>query len=105
MNPTNNRKLIAAAVMGLAFALAGCAGSPTTKSTGNVIDDSVIATKVKTKMIEDPVVKALDIQVETFKGTVQLSGFAASQDQIDRAVVIARNTAGVKSVRNDIRLK
>jgi len=105
MNTTNNRKLIAAAVMGLTFALAGCAGSPTTKSTGNVIDDSVIATKVKAKMIDDPVVKALDIQVETFKGTVQLSGFAASQDQIDRAVVIARNTAGVKSVRNDIRLK
>ena len=99
------KRLIAAAALGLGLALAGCGSTPTSRSTGDVLDDSVIATKVKTKMVEDPVVHALDIQVESYKGTVQLSGFASSQREIDRAVHLASNTAGVKSVKNDIRLK
>lgn len=102
---TNSRGLVAAALLGLTLAAAGCAGSATTKSTGDVIDDTAIATSVKAKMIEDPVVKATNIQVETFKGTVQLAGFASTQAEIDRAVSIAANTKGVKSVKNDIRLK
>jgi hyperosmotically inducible protein len=102
---TNMRGLLAAVLLGSTLAAAGCAGTATTKSTGDLIDDTTIATTVKAKMIDDPVVKAMDIQVETFKGTVQLSGFASSQSEIDRAVMLAANTKGVKSVKNDIRLK
>lgn len=105
MNTIKSRGLLAAAVLGFTLAAAGCAGTSTTKSTGDVVDDAVIATKVKAKFVDDPVVKAMNIQVETFKGTVQLSGFAASQTEIDRAVNLARTTTGVVSVKNDIRLK
>lgn len=103
MNVRKIASLAAAVVTGLT--LAACAGSPTTKSTGDVVDDAWIATKVKAKLVEDPMVKARDIQVETFKGTVQLSGFADSQSEIDRAVELAASTTGVKSVRNNITLK
>jgi osmotically-inducible protein OsmY len=85
--------------------LVGCAGSPTRESTGEVIDDTLITTKVKAKFVEDPTVSALGIQVETFKGTVQLSGFANSQAEITRAAQLAREVKGVQSVKNDIRLK
>lgn len=105
MNTIKSRGLLAAAVLGFTLAAAGCAGTSTTKSTGDVVDDAVIATKVKAKFVDDPVVKAMNIQVETFKGTVQLSGFASSQNEIDRAVNLARTTTGVVSVKNDIRIK
>lgn len=103
MNVRKISNLAAAAVLGLS--LAACAGTATTKSTGDVVDDAWIATKVKSKLIDDPLTKARDIQVETFKGTVQLSGFADSQAEVDRAVSLAASTQGVKSVKNDIRLK
>lgn len=75
------------------------------KTAGEVVDDAMITTKLKAKFIEDDMVKALDIQVETFKGVVQLSGFANSQDEINRAIEIANTTKGVVEVKNDIRLK
>ena len=103
MNVRKLTSLAAAVVMGLT--LAACAGSPTTKSTGDVVDDAWIATKVKAKLVDDPMTKARDIQVETFKGTVQLSGFADSQAEVDRAVQLASSTNGVKSVKNNITLK
>jgi hyperosmotically inducible protein len=103
MNVRKLSSLAAALVMGMT--LAACAGTATTKSTGDVVDDAWIATKVKSKLIDDPLTKARDIQVETFKGTVQLSGFADSQAEVDRAVQIAGSTQGVKSVRNNITLK
>jgi hyperosmotically inducible protein len=105
MKTLNTRGLVAATLLGLAVVASGCAGTATTKSTGDVIDDATIATKVKAKLVEDPIVKAMNIQVETFKGTVQLSGFASSQAEADRAVQLARDTSGVRSVKNDIRLK
>ena len=70
-----------------------------------MVDDAWIATKVKSKLIDDPLTKARDIQVETFKGTVQLAGYADNQAEIDRAVQLASSTQGVKSVRNNITLK
>ena len=103
MKTTNYRGLLGAAVLGLA--LAACAGSPTTKSTGEVMSDATIATKVKSKLVADSMTSALDIQVETFKGTVQLAGFATTRAEADRAGEIARTTEGVKAVKNDIRLK
>lgn len=86
----------------LVVLLVGCAGTSTQESTGEYIDDGAITAKVKSAFVSDPQVNALGIKVTTFKGTVQLSGFADSQQEIDRAVELARNVEGVKSVKNDI---
>ena len=90
---------------GAALIQSGCAGTATRSSTGEYIDDSAITAKVKTAFIGDPVVKALDVHVETFKGVVQLSGFVNSQEQKNRAEQIARSTSGVTNVTNNISIK
>ena len=82
-----------------------CASSPKQESTGEYVDDSVITTKVKTLLAKDDFLKSFKISVETRKGTVQLSGFVASQDAVDKAGQIARGVGGVKSVRNDLIVK
>lgn len=89
----------------LTVAVAACSGGPAKESTGEYIDDSTITTKVKTAFVNDKTVDAMDVKVETFKGTVQLSGFADSTAEIERAGQIAAKVGGVKAVRNDIRLK
>ena len=85
--------------------LSACAGSPTQSSTGQYIDDTWITTKVKAAFVEDKTVDATNINVETFNGNVQLSGFANSTAEAERAVAEAAKVKGVKSVKNDIRLK
>jgi osmotically-inducible protein OsmY len=103
-----SRNLSAAALcvmLGASLVSVGCSSSPTRPSTGQDLDDTAITTKVKAKMVEDPAVSALNIKVETFKGTVQLSGFANNATEVNRAVEIARSVDGVQSVKNDIRLK
>jgi len=85
--------------------LLGCAGSPTTEGTGEYVDDTVITTKVKAAIFDEPTLKSAEINVETFKGTVQLSGFVNSRADINKAVEVARSVKGVKSVKNDMRLK
>lgn len=92
-------------ITALLVGLSGCAGSSTQESTGEYLDDSAITAKVKSAFVSDKEVSALDIRAVTYKGVVQLSGFASSQQEIDRAVELARNVPGVKSVKNDIRLK
>lgn len=87
----------------IANLLLGCAGTSTQESTGEYLDDSTITAKVKSAFVGDKKVSALDIQVVTFKGVVQLSGFASNQQEIGRAVELARKVPGVKSVKNDIR--
>ena len=86
-------------------ALMGCASTATKEGTGEYIDDSVITTKVKAAILNEPTLKSAEINVETFKGKVQLSGFVNSQADINRAVDVARGVAGVTSVKNDMRLK
>lgn len=83
----------------------GCSSTPQREGTGQYIDDSVITGKVKAALIEDTLTKATEINVETFKGVVQLSGFVSSQAAANRAVVLASGISGVKSVKNDMRLK
>jgi len=83
----------------------GCASTQRQESFGEGVDDTVITTKVKAMYVEDKTVSALRVNVETFKGTVQLSGFADSQAEINRAGEIARGVKGVTSVKNDIRLR
>lgn len=88
----------------LAF-LAGCAPTPTQEGTGEYIDDTIITTKVKAAIFNEPGLKSSEINVETFKGRVQLSGFVNSQADINKAVTVARGIKGVKSVQNDMRVK
>ena len=83
----------------------GCASTTKHEGTGEYVDDSVITTKVKAKIFEEPGMKSAEINVETFKGVVQLSGFVSSQASIDKAVQVARAVKGVKSVKNDMRVK
>ena len=105
MNTSNKSKVLFSALFAGAMLLSGCASTSTQESTGEFVDDSLITTKVKAKFVEDKTVSALNVNVETFKGTVQLSGFANSAAEADRAVQLARETKGVKSVKNDIRIK
>lgn len=83
----------------------GCASTSTQSGTGEYIDDSVITTKVKTAIFNEPTLKSAEINVETFKGVVQMSGFVNSQADINKAVELARGVAGVTSVKNDMRVK
>ena len=86
-------------------ALVGCASTSKSEGTGQYIDDSVITSKTKAAIFNDPSLKSAEINVETFKGNVQLSGFVKSQADINRAVDVTRGIAGVTSVKNDMRLK
>ena len=83
----------------------GCASTQKSEGTGEYVDDSVITTKVKAAIFNEPTLKVSEINVETFKGIVQLSGFVSSKDAEKKAVEVARAVHGVKSVKNDMRLK
>jgi osmotically-inducible protein OsmY len=83
----------------------GCASSAKKEGTGEYVDDTVITSKVKAAILGEPTLKSAEINVETFKGVVQLSGFVSTQVAELKAVDITRGVAGVKSVKNDMRLK
>ncbi len=92
------------------FALAlasvlGCASTATQEGTGEYVDDSVITTKVKAALLNEPGLKSTEINVETYKGVVQLSGFVSSAADERKAAELARNVKGVKSVKQDMRVK
>ena len=88
-----------------AFSLISCAPQAKKEGTGEYVDDTVITTKVKAAIFNDPSLKSSEINVETFKGVVQLSGFVMKQADIDKAGQVTRSVKGVTSVKNDIRLK
>jgi osmotically-inducible protein OsmY len=95
-------------VVFLAFmllALGGCASTDTQEGTGEYLDDTAITTKVKAAIFNEPSLKSAEINVDTFKGVVQLSGFVSSRADITKAVEIARSVKGVTSVKNDMQLK
>lgn len=83
----------------------GCASSRTHEGTGQYVDDSVITTKVKAAILGEPGLKVSEINVETYKGVVQLSGFVSSRADIKDAVRVASAVGGVKSVTNDMQVK
>ncbi|MDF7658400.1 BON domain-containing protein [Erwiniaceae bacterium L1_54_6] len=95
--------MLMAAVM--ALTLSACAPTSTQEGTGGYIDDTVITTKVKTELLKDDSLKSTEINVETFKGRVQLSGFVSSPQMANRAVAVTRGVAGVKSVVNNMQIK
>ena len=84
---------------------AACASTRTRESTGEYVDNSVITTKVKSLLAKDNFLKSFQIGVETFRGTVQLSGFVNSQQSVDKAGEIAMGVKGVKSVKNNLVVK
>lgn len=88
----------------LAFVF-GCAATSTREGTGGYIDDSAITAKVKSGLLGEPGMNSNDIQVETFKGVVQLSGFVTSTAQINTAVAITRKVDGVRDVRSNMVVK
>lgn len=93
------------ALGGAAAFQTGCASTPTRASTGEYIDDAATTTKVKAALVKDPLVKALDVNVETFKGTVQLSGFVDNAEQKAQAEAVAKTVQGVSMVKNNLALK
>lgn len=84
---------------------AGCAATRTSESTGQYVDDTAITAKVKKDIFDEPTLKSAEINVETFKGVVQLSGFVRSHANINTAVTVAKNVNGVRSVKNDMLVK
>lgn len=87
------------------MSILGCASNTKSEGAGEYIDDSVITTKVKAAIFNEPTLKVTEINVETYKGVVQLSGFVRSQSDVNRAEEVARGVKGVKSVKNDMRVK
>jgi len=98
-------KFAALFVAFLVASLLGCASTATQEGTGEYIDNTIITTKVKAAILNEPTLKSSEINVETFKGVVQLSGFVSSQASIDKAVEVTQQVIGVKSVKNDMKLK
>ena len=83
----------------------GCASTSTREGTGEYIDDTVITTKVKAAVLNEPTLKSTEVNVETFKGIVQLSGFVTDAGDVQKAAEVARGVKGVTSVKNDLRVK
>ena len=114
--PNLTRALLVAAALG-STALAGCVSTDDSQSSsgespaasqptaGEVVDDGVVTAKIKAKLVDDPVTKAYQINVETFKGTVQLSGFVDSAEARSRAEQLARDMDGVKAVKNSLQVR
>ena len=98
------QKLVILSILSICV-LAGCASTRTQSSTGEYIDDSVITTKVEAGLAESKKTSLFDIEVETYKGRVQLSGFVDSETEKDAAEQIANQVAGVREVVNNIQLK
>ena len=93
------------AILGVLAVASACSSTRTQQSAGEVIDDTVLTAKVKAALIDDPVTKANDVNVETYRGVVSLSGFVDSKDAAEKALSAAEKVGGVKSVKNDMRLK
>jgi osmotically-inducible protein OsmY len=116
--PNLTRALLVAAALSCT-ALAACTSTENRKSAtaaqksapashetaGQSVDDSVVTAKVKAKLVDDPVTKAYQINVETFQGTVQLSGFVDSADAVSRAERLAKDVGGVKGVKNSLQVR
>jgi osmotically-inducible protein OsmY len=89
----------------LILAMVACAPTAKREGAGEYVDDALITTKVKAALAADPNVKATEVNVETFKGMVQLSGFVSERDSIQKAIDVARGVNGVRGVKNDMVVK
>src|SRR3954470_24414251 len=100
-----SKGFVSAVLIVVTLAMVACASTRTQKSPGEQVDDSVTTGRVKAALIADPTTKAHQIDVETFKGTVQLNGFVDTPASKDRAGEVARNTKGVTKVQNNLTVK
>ena len=105
MNKAIYRTLVTTTSALLIASALGCASTAKQEGTGEYVDDTVLTGKVKSAIFAEPTLKSAEINVETFKGVVQLSGFVSSAANEAKAVQVARGVAGVKSVKDDMRLK
>jgi hyperosmotically inducible protein len=102
----NIRTYLSAAFLAVTLvSVVGCASTAKQEGTGEYVDDTLITTKVKTAILGEPTLKVAEINVETFKGVVQLSGFVSSKAAAGKAVEVARGVGGVKSVKDDMQIK
>jgi osmotically-inducible protein OsmY len=104
MKQRNTTALLLAVLMA-STAVVGCSSTPTQESAGQAVDDGVVTAKVKAALVADPVTKAHQINVETFKGTVQLSGFVETDEARTRALQLARDVDGVKKVKDAMEVR
>ena len=100
-----DKKLIIFSFTILLASLVGCASTKIQEGTGEFVDNAVITTKVKTALFNEAPLKSFEINVKTFKGNVQLSGFVNTQSDIEKAEKITKKIKGVKSIKNNILLK
>ncbi len=105
MNATSTIHSVFRRGWAVALLLAGCAGTATSLSTGEYVDDGIISGRIKTRLFYDPMVSAFQVHVETHRRRVQLSGFVDSVEQKARAEEIARAVPGISEVRNDLIVK
>lgn len=99
-------KILSAGFLAVSLvSVGGCESMGSQQTTGEYLDDSVITTKVKEAILQDPMTKVLDINVTTYNGDVQLSGFVSSEAEAGRAVQLAHGVKGVKSVTNNMQMK
>ena len=105
VNPVIAQRSWFALSFAMLILLVGCASQTSRESTGEYIDDTAITAKVKAALVADKEVSAMSVNVETFRGVVQLSGFADGPREISRAVAVTRGVKGVKSIKNDLRVK
>ena len=99
------QKFISLAAILALLTLSACAGTASSRSTGTYIDDKTISTKVEAQLAADSITKAIQVEVETYDGVVQLSGFVDSPAARQRAEEIARGVGGVKAVENDLQIR
>ena len=104
-HPTPSRRIALLSLLTAVTALCACAATRTSEGAGEYVDDTVITTKVKAAILNEPTLKSMEINVETFKGRVQLGGFVSNRAAMDKAVELARGVKGVSSVANDMRMK
>ena len=99
------QRIIGAMVVLTFLTLTGCAGTETSRSTGTYIDDKTISAKVEAQLAADSITQAVQVEVETYDGVVQLSGFVDSEEKRQRAADIALGVSGVKEVKNNLALR
>lgn len=102
---TRFKFLSLACIILLAASLVACAGDAQQRSTGEYIDDSAITARITTALINDPDISAAEIDVEVYRGAVQLGGFVSSQTAIDKAVQVTREVDGVERVENNMQIR
>lgn len=89
----------------LIASISGCAATETRRSAGETVDDATLTSKVKTRLIQDQELEAFQIDVDTYRGIVQLNGFVDSEENARRAVDLAKDVQGVESVKNNLQVK